>query len=66
MGKWKEQLDYFLDSTHQELCGIDGEPFEFEWNISQDTLKEVQMKMTKRGIRLRRNRRSDHLHVDVQ
>ena len=34
MVKWKEQLEHFLSSTHpKELCGTDGEPFEFEWNI---------------------------------
>ena len=48
--KWKEQLEYFLDSTHhKEFYGSDGEPFEFEWNIfpghtTVELLKEIQKK----------------------
>ena len=31
-------LEYFLgNKVYNEQCGIDGEPFEFEWNIFQDT-----------------------------
>ena len=34
----KEQFHYFQQSSeYAELCGIDGEPIEFEWNISQDS-----------------------------
>ena len=40
----------------QELNGIDGEPFEFEWNIfpghtTMGLLRESQTKITTRGIR---------------
>ena len=55
--RWKEQLEYFLNSTHhQELYGIDGESFDFEWNILPRTLqwkylKEIQVRMTVHGIR---------------
>ena len=32
--KWQDQLRYFQESNeYRELFGIDGEPFEFEWNI---------------------------------
>ena len=35
---WKEQIQYFQKSNeYAELFGIDGEPSEFEWNISQDS-----------------------------
>ena len=31
--KWEEQIGSCINSKgHQELCGIDGEPVEFEWN----------------------------------
>ena len=34
MVKWEEQLQYFQNSNeYRELFGIDGEPFEFEWNM---------------------------------
>ena len=38
--KWKDQLQYnFQDSKeYRELFGIDAEPVEFEWHISQETL----------------------------
>ena len=33
-GKWKDQIREFQRSNeYAELYGIDGEPFEFEWNI---------------------------------
>ena len=36
--KWKEQILYFQQSNENaELSGIDGEPTEFEENISQDS-----------------------------
>ena len=32
--KWKDQLQYFQPSNKfKDLCGIDGEPLEFEWHI---------------------------------
>ena len=36
---WEEKLSWFKDSpTYGTLDTIDGEPMEFEWNISQDSL----------------------------
>ena len=36
--KLKEQIQYFQQSNEcAESSGIDGEPIEFEWNISQDS-----------------------------
>ena len=36
--KWKEQIQYLHQHReHAELSGINGEPIEFEWNISQDS-----------------------------
>ena len=36
--KWIEQNQYFQQSNeYAQLSGIDGEPIEFEWNISQDS-----------------------------
>ena len=33
--KWKDQLHYFQPSNEfKDLCGIDGDPLEFEWHIS--------------------------------
>ena len=35
---WEDQLGWFKDSTqYRTLDTIDGEPMEFEWNISQDS-----------------------------
>ena len=35
----EQQLDWFKDSSqYRTLDTIDGEPMEFEWNISQDSL----------------------------
>ena len=35
---WEQQLDWFKDSSqYRTLDTIDGEPMEFEWNISQDS-----------------------------
>ena len=35
---WEEQLSWFKDSPqNRTLDTIDGEPMEFEWNISQDS-----------------------------
>ena len=35
---WEEQLDWFKDSSQYRILDtIDGEPIEFEWNISQDS-----------------------------
>ena len=40
----------------KKWCGIDGEPFEFEWHIfpghtAVELLREIQMRMTTRGIK---------------
>ena len=35
---WEQQLDWFKDSSqYRTLDTIDGEPMEFEWNISEDS-----------------------------
>ena len=35
---WEEQLTWFKDSSQNRILDtIDGEPMEFEWNISQDS-----------------------------
>ena len=35
--RWENQIQEFRQSnSHRELLGIDGEPIEFVWNISQD------------------------------
>ena len=35
---WEEQLSWFKDSPqYRTLDTIDGEPTEFEWNISKDS-----------------------------
>ena len=35
---WERHLDWFKDSLqYRTLDTIDGEPMEFEWNISQDS-----------------------------
>ena len=35
---WEEQLSWFKDSPqYRTLDTFDGEPIEFEWNISQDS-----------------------------
>ena len=35
--RWENQEEEFQQSdSHRKLFGIDGEPIEFEWNISQD------------------------------
>ena len=55
--KRKEQLQCFQNSNeHKELFGIDGELFEFEWNIfpghsTVETLEELQIKVVTCGIR---------------
>ena len=72
MDRWKEQFGWFLGATdQQELHGIDGEPFEFEWNVfpghaAVELLCEIQLRMDNTRNQTRGIRRSDHLHVDVQ
>ena len=57
MEKRREQLQYFQSSNeYRELIGIDGEPFEFEWNIfpgptAVGILREIQMRLTFRRTR---------------
>ena len=37
---WKDKLTWFKSSPeYRALYKIDGEPMEFEWNISQDTVR---------------------------
>ena len=45
---WEQQLDWFKDSSqYRTLDTIDGEPMEFEWNISQDSLHCSSSKKSK-------------------
>ena len=69
---WERQLDWFKSSSqYRALDTIDGEPMEFEWNISPGftTLQlcdKVQEFLLKNERRTRRFHRTDYLHVDVQ
>ena len=49
MKKRKDQISVFQqDKEYAELSGIDGEPIEFEWNISQDfTSIEIRRQIQK-------------------
>ena len=57
MLKWIEALQYFQNSNdYRELFGIDGEKFEFEWNIfpghtAVENLREIHTIMTGRNTR---------------
>ena len=45
---WEQQLDWFKDSSqYRTLDTIDGEPMEFQWNISQDSLHCSSSKKSK-------------------
>ena len=54
--KWKEQIHYFQQSNeYAELCGTDGEPIEFEWNIFQgftsiEIVRHIQQDLKARRI----------------
>ena len=68
---WERQLDCFKDpSQYRALDTIDGEPMEFEWNISPgfttlQLVQEVQEFINKMG-EPRTIPRTNYLHVDVQ
>ena len=67
---WERQLGWFKDSPqYRTLDTIDGEPIEFEWNISQDSLHCSSSKKSKSSWKNGRTRtipRTNYLHVDVQ
>ena len=45
---WEDKLTWFKDSAqYRTLDTIDGEPMEFEWNISQDSLHCSSSKKSK-------------------
>ena len=45
---WEQQLGWFKDSSqYRTLDTIDGEPMEFEWNISKDSLHCSSSKKSK-------------------
>ena len=45
---WEQRLGWLKPSkSYRNLDRIDGEPMEFEWNISQDTIRCSSMKMLK-------------------
>ena len=45
---WEQQLGWFkVSSQYRTLDTIDGEPMEFEWNISQDSLHCSSSKKSK-------------------
>ena len=69
---WEDKLTWFKSSPqYRTLDTIDGEPMEFEWNISQDSphcssatkSKSSCQKNERKALRIYR---TDHLHVDVQ
>ena len=42
---WEERLGWFKSSTvYRNIDGIDGEPLEFEWNISQVSIRCSSLK----------------------
>ena len=46
---WEEKLEWFKSSLeNRTLDRIDGEPMEFEWNISQDSILSSSVKKFKR------------------
>ena len=48
--RWILQIQYFQQSNeYAELFGIDGEPIEFEWNISQDSHR---LRFSERSIKI--------------
>ena len=51
--RWKNQLEEFRQSnSYRELFGIDGEPIEFEWNISQDSLHWRSSRRSKKNCKI--------------
>ena len=68
---WEEKLSWFKSSSqYRTLDTIDGEPMEFEWNISQDlhiaALQQSPRVHVKNEREARSIPRTDHFHVDVQ
>ena len=68
---WEDKLTWFKSSPqYRALDTIDGEPMEFEWNISQDSphcSTATKYKSSCQNERkARRIYRTDHLHVDAQ
>ena len=68
---WERQLDWFKDSSYyRTLDTIDGEPMEFEWNVSPGfTTLQLYNKVKGLLLRLSVIRKfplTDCLHVDVQ
>ena len=67
---WERQLGWFKDSSqYRTLDIIDGEPMEFEWNISQDSphcSSATSPRVHKQNGRPNTIPRTNYLHVDVQ
>ena len=68
---WKSQiLDFERYNSYRELCGIDGEPSEVEWNIIPGlTPLEIFQRSTRIWMIDNKSRtlwRANHLHVNVQ
>ena len=69
--RWENQVnDVQQSSSYRELLGIDGEPIQIEWNISQNLrhwrFSRRSRKTWKSEISNLRIWRSTHLHVNVQ
>ena len=67
---WEEQLGWFKDSSqYRTLDTVDGEPMEFEWNISQDSphcSSSTKSKNSEQNERPSTIPKTNDLHVDVQ
>ena len=45
---WKTKIKWYLENRYlKDLKGLDGEPMEFEWNFSQDSLHWAFSKIQK-------------------
>ena len=69
---WEDRLTWFKSSPeYRALDKIDGEPMEFEWNISPgfttlQLVREVQELLSRLSVQPENFRWMDYLHVDVQ
>ena len=68
---WEQRLGWFKSSQNfRNIDRIDGEPMEFEWNISQDSTRCSSVKKPnahcRDQMRHQRIHRKNHIYVDVQ
>ena len=67
---WEDRLTWFKSSSeYRTLDRIDGEPMEFEWNISHDSPHCSSATKSRVTVKIECNtrvfHRTDYLHVDV-